>query len=143
MADDGPRVNNSGTSPNDTTVPLQQLLMSVIHSVDVRLSERIQAEHNYAEERSKSAKEAVDIARISMESRLDGMNEFRKSLEDARRDSISRPEYDAWKKGIEDRVTKNELKNSNVDGRLWAFGTAFTILLTVLALVFKFVHAGP
>ncbi len=76
-----------------------------------------------------AAKEAVTKAETTTEKRLDGMNEFRRTLSDQARNFISKGEFDALK----ERIDRNEGRTSGVhDGWKWLLAVAALAIPVVL-----------
>ena len=113
--------------------------------------------------RISAMEKAVDVAKITMESRLEGMNEFRAALTTQASTFLPRTEYALQHLALEDKIeiAKNQyakdhrelekkiegLENlrSNINGRLWAMGVGGVILLTIFEVMLHYVlgiHTG-
>ena len=62
----------------------------------------------YFDAQIENVKQATELARESMEKRLDGMNEFRDTLKDQAGKFITRQEYEDKHKSLEDRQDRTE-----------------------------------
>lgn len=91
-----------------------------------------------------AAKEAVLKAETSSDKRFDSVNEFRRTLSDQTNTFLSRPEYEAQHKALEDRVTDLSDRMNKADGRgaglsagwgylAGAVGLAATVVSIILA----------
>ena len=128
MADDGPRGSDGATDVTfrdlhavdvrivEMIQGTDKRLIEKVDAVDKRLAERVDSVSNIGDQRASFSERAIDKASSAMEKRLDGMNEFRKSLEDARKDSISRTEFDQWKVIITEQINRLENRSSGWDG---------------------------
>jgi hypothetical protein len=86
-----------------------------------------------------SSEKALAVALVAQERRLDLLNEFRAQMQDqamafARRDLI-----DVQMISIDKRLRDLEKFQSNIEGRIWAFGIGITILSMVIGVVLKFI----
>ena len=98
--------------------PSQQ---SINHSNYVTLRE-------YIDSRLNATDKALELARESMDRRLDTMNEFRASLKDQASTFVPCTEYNAWKKAIDEDI------RSLRDSRSMLAGKAAQSTVTVVAL---------
>ena len=90
------------------------------------------------EEKLKSSENALQLARESMEHRLDGMNEFRETLRDQASKFVTKAEHDFVVKDIRElRESRAELAGkANMQSVIWAYIISATgILIGIVALL--------
>jgi len=71
----------------------------------------------YFDMRIRSQEEALDLARESLEKRLDTMNEFRQSLKDQQSTFITHNEYNAKHELLQAQVDQLRLKGAELSGK--------------------------
>ncbi len=110
--------------PDDDRITLRDHLQSQIAWLD-----------KYFDQRLKDAKEAIEKADQQLNGRLQGMNEFRKTLEDQAGQFVTRREHDEQGK----RIAILERNESSGEGRtrvssvFWAIaGSIFTAVVVVV-----------
>jgi len=122
----------------DGSVSLRELLESRFMQLEQRIEES---------QRTHSAVHAV--AELNINRRLDEMNELRDQITEERGRYITRDqldsrlgqtiaEYHALAERNAARLSILESQVSNLQGRLWAFGAAVTVLIAGAALLVKF-----
>ncbi len=100
---------------------------------------------------------AVGVAKETMESRLEGMNEFRAALTSQASTFLPRSEYglqhaalenkidtaqkqyESSHRDLERKIEKLENLRSNINGRLWALGVGGTVLVIVVEFLIHYV----
>lgn len=109
---------------------------------DDRYSQRFDAQEKAVAAALAAAKEAVTKAETATEKRLEGVNEFRQSLEDQQRTFIRQDVFDARFKGLEDQLALLATQASENKGRgvgrndAWAYLVAGVSLAIAIAALF-------
>lgn len=75
---------------------------------------------------------ALNLAAAALEQRLDSMNLFREQLRDQAARFVTRSEVDLMAGRRDETTNRLEVKMSNLEGRLWAFGAV--VLLAASAI---------
>lgn len=108
------------------------------------LEERLKAIEKLIKLRFQSAESALMLARETMETRLESMNEFRSQLTEQTKNFINRTEYDTKHMVLEERIANLdkrvqgvELLKADIQGRIWTLGVV--VVLVIAALEF-FLH---
>jgi hypothetical protein len=90
---------------------------------------------------------AASLAALSLDKRLESMNEFRQQLNHQAATFITRSESDERIKTIntvhdslEMRVQALERMSANVEGRMWALGAGLTVLTIIVSIGLHFIH---
>jgi hypothetical protein len=91
-------------------------------------------------ERKRTHSQALDLARESLEHRLEGMNEFRHQIEKERATYVTEKEL-----ALKFTALRNELKplhdrHSFTKGRDWALGGIILFISTVIAMIINFLQ---
>lgn len=94
----------------------------------------IQKEHELRVLQFGDMKTALDLARVSMEKRLDAMNELRAQITQERGHFVSRELFDRIIGTLEERIRAGENFKSNIEGRVLAVGGL--VILVQLAIAF-------
>lgn len=82
-------------------------------------------------------KEAIDVAYQVLSTRLETMNEFRAQITSERGTYVTKAVYEERHENLKTQLNKLEIKNSNLDGKLWMLGAGLTGLTIVLNLLFQ------
>jgi hypothetical protein len=111
-------------------------------SEDVSLKDHFEqrqaANERLADERWKAHQEvhtmgqrAIDAALVTLNIRLEGMNEFRAQILKERTEFLKTQVYDVEHKALEGKVDSQQKWQDNMSGRLWMLGT-FILAINVL-----------
>lgn len=128
--------------PPDPCDPTLHVLAERIQGLSDRLTEYQSVQLREL----RGAREATDLARSEMERRLSEMNEFRAQLASERMTYVSRDMLDARLGSAMAEVRSNAMRISqleqdraNLQGRVWAGGVFFTIVVTLLNIALRFI----
>ena len=77
---------------------------------------------------------AITVALLALDRRLDGMNEFRASLQDQTNQFVDRKEFDLRMKPIEEFIT---ITRTRISITMWGIGAFFVIVQIVLRLLWS------
>ncbi len=72
--------------------------------------------------------DARKVAFGALERRLESMNEFRAQLLTQAATFVTNEKFDVQHSVLEDRVSKTENKQSNMDGRFWVLGVVLIVV---------------
>ena len=107
-------------------------------SVADHFKERLEFVQRIQEERWEAHKEvhamgqrAIDSALVTLNIRLEGMNEFRAQILKERGDFVKQPVYDSQRAALEAKVDVQGKWIDNMTGRLWMLG-AFILVINIL-----------
>lgn len=81
----------------------------------------------------------IEVSRVGMEKRLDGMNEFRDALRDQNNNSPTRTEMDAKLDALEKELKALNTFKDNMDGKASQNSVLFFGLIAILSLVISIV----
>jgi len=84
--------------------------------------------------------QALDTAYKSMDTRLQGMNEFRASLSDASKTFLTRDMYDAKHELLQKQVDDLRMNQANLAGKASASSVWVSYLFTGVALLMSLIH---
>ncbi len=101
---------------------------------------RIEANEKLRMRENELLAQQVTQAKITMEFRLEGMNELRKQINDERGRYIEVKEFNPKLDGILDRLARIDLRVANWDGRFWMLGAGLTGLVVLLQLAVSWVR---
>jgi hypothetical protein len=100
----------------------------------------------YVDTRFEATQYNIGTTAQQLEKRLDGMNEFREQLNAQATTFISRVEVEDKIKTrtvvedtLSERINVNEQKISNLEGRSWAVGFAFSIVTVGISIALHFI----
>lgn len=85
----------------------------------------------YLEARFTALEKSKEIAYISMEKRLDNMNEFRQQLKDQNNMSFTRAEHEMFRDKIDSQIKFLELSKASLDGKASQNQLTVTFLIAV------------
>lgn len=88
-----------------------------------------------------AAKEAVIKAETATEKRFESVNEFRQQLSDQTNTFLSRPEYNAQHKALEDKVSFLVDARNQTEGKSTGYGLSWSIFLGIATLVIAIITA--
>ena len=123
-------------------ISIKEYFERVFSERDDRYSQRFDAQEKAVAAALAAAKEAVTKAETATEKRLEGVNEFRQSLEDQQRTFIRQDVFDARFKGLEDQLALLATQASENKGRgvgrndAWAYLVAGVSLAIAIAALF-------
>jgi len=80
-------------------------------------------------------KQSTELARNSMDKRLDGMNEFRETLKDQASRFITRTEIDSKMEVVYSNIKNLEISKATLEGKASQSSLTFTIIMSVLGLI--------
>ena len=126
-------------------IPLKEHMESLLISIQ-KLEDERWAAHLQVHA---MGQRAFDSAFITVDSRLETMNEFRAQIAGERSHFLSREVYDTEHASLEAKVDNKyevlmtrlaSLENykSNMDGKFWMLGTLLTVITIGLNLAFKY-----
>ena len=107
----------------------------------------INSQKEYFESRLAAMDKAVNVSRVTMETRLEGMNEFRNSLKDQSGTFITRTEltltFDklhAEIKGLAGRIEGLELYKSSMEGKASQMSVNIAYLISIISIIFGIIN---
>jgi len=83
----------------------------------------------------RSIDRATDIARVGMEKRLEGMNEFRQQLNDQAKEFITRPELNAIRKEIEADIRILRESKATLEGKADQKAVNIAMAISLIGLI--------
>ena len=89
----------------------------------------------YFDSRLQSIEDAIGVARLAMETRLAGMNEFRESLRDQTNRSMSREEYQAAHDRVKEDIQSLRESRAELAGKASQMSVNISLLISILGLV--------
>lgn len=99
----------------------------------------------YVETRFIALEKALNLARVELDRRLEGMNEFREELRRVQSTFVTteklelfRKEIDVKREGDNKRISELERSKSNIDGRIWVAVVFIPILINVVMIFLGF-----
>jgi hypothetical protein len=116
-------------------VALKEYFERILREVDIRYSQRFDAQERAVAAALAAAKEAVGKAEAATERRLEGVNEFRKSLEDQQNTFVRQDVADARYKSMEDRISVLSAQDNETKGRGAGRNDIWIILVVVAGLI--------
>jgi hypothetical protein len=87
------------------------------------------------DERFQFQKDAIATALASMDKRLDGMNEFRASLQDQTKNQVSKSEFQVFKDGTDKDIRMLRESKAELDGKASQSSVNFSLGISVLGLI--------
>lgn len=81
------------------------------------LKEMIKSLYTYVDLKSTNIEKSTTLARESMEKRLESMNEFRASLKDQRNEMVTRAEYTAKVRMLDEDIRTLREAKANLEGK--------------------------
>lgn len=104
------------------------------------LTEKIDGLERYVDEKFSAQALAVDMARNTMDKRLDGMNEFREALRDQASKMMTRSEYAVNHEKFRDELTKLTRSMERMEGKASQTSFYITAGIAIISLVFGAIH---
>lgn len=101
----------------------------MVHIDTTALRERVTT----LEVRQQGIRDSIELSSKDLERRLSDMNRFREQILEERGLFVTVKEYDVQYEALRSRIEELELSKSNLDGRLWVIGIAFTVLNAVVS----------
>jgi hypothetical protein len=122
--------------------------MGPLKSEDVSLKDhfehRLQAIEDMENERWEAHREvhamgqrAIDAALVTLNVRLEGMNEFRAQILKERSEFVKQQVFDVEHKAIEAKVDSQGRWQDNMSGRLWMLGAFILAINLLVGFVFR------
>jgi hypothetical protein len=108
----------------DDYITLKEYVDTRFDAVDIRFA---------ANEKDK------ELAKDSMEYRLDSMNEFRNALRDTSNNQVTKAEYCAWKTSVEEDIRSLRESRSLLEGKATQSSVNNVIILSVVSLLISLV----
>jgi hypothetical protein len=94
---------------------------------------------DYIDTRLEAVEKTTELSRIAMEKRLDGMNEFRATLQDQNRNFVPRQEYSAFVEKAELDLRSLRESRSKLEGKADASSLHETTIIAVIGLLIALV----
>ena|ERR1700691_1051750 len=111
------------------------VIKTALDSLDKRCDERFTAMKENVKDALAAADRATTKAETASDKRFEGVNEFRKSLDDNNRLQMPRLEAEALVKGLRERIEKLETLKDNNAGRAKGVTDSWAVIIAVAAVI--------
>lgn len=121
-------------------VSLKDYFERVIAEIERRNQERTQSLELLIEARRQALALAVEKQEAAYNDRFEGVNEFRASLDDAVKRTVTREYVEARLNDMERRLNTTESRLANFDGRIIGYSAGIGIVVLIISIVSQFIR---
>lgn len=121
-------------------VSLKDYFERVIAELEHRNHERTQSLELLIEARRQALALAVEKQEAAYNARFEGVNEFRASLDDAVKRTVTREYVEARLNEMERRLNTTENRLANFDGRIIGYSAGIGIVVLIISIVSQFIR---